>query len=107
MYLKDFDRNHKNGCKRFLDFWRKISDNKNSIGIIEYSNETNIYTLQYNKTYDKEYVALIYWGVTYFFPLLNTHEYKDENINFDDEITDRNLFDLFKLLNNKKNFYVV
>ena len=107
MYLKNFDRNHRNGCKRFLDFWRKVSNNKISVGIIDYSNETNIYTLQYNQSDDKEYVSLICGGVTYFFPLLNTPEYKDENINFDDEITDSNLSDLFKLLNNKKNFYVV
>ena len=110
MFYTEFDRNHKNGCKRFLEFWRKVSEDKKCIKIINLSDETDLYTLEYG--YDEleedpfyvEYIYLVDNGVTLYFPLLTI---SDEKVNFDDEILKTNLLKLFKLLNNKKNFKLI
>ena len=103
MNYTDFDRYHKNGCARFIDFWKEISNNKNSIKILD--NKINIiYTLGYGNSEDKEYMYLVDKGITLYFPLLTISE---DKVIFDDEIVDSNLNDLFKLLNNKKNFSTI
>ena len=104
MNYTDFDRYRKNGCIRFLSYWRKISEDKSCIRIIDNSNTDKMYSLEYGKTEDKEYVFLIDEGITLYFPLLTI---PDDKIIFDDEIVNSNLSNLFKLLNNKKNFTIV
>lgn len=106
MYSKDFDRNHRNGCKRFLDFWRKVSEKKINITIISNLNSTKLYSLEYNDKDGEQFISLVDGGITFFFPLLDIPEEGNDTINFDDEIVESNLNALFKLLNNKKNFNI-
>lgn len=107
MIYTDFNRNCKNGAMRFINFWRKISEKKISIKIIDKSDTNNLYTLEYQETEGKQYISLIDKGITLYFPLLTIPEGKEDKIVFDDEIVESNLTDLFKLLNNKKNFIIV
>ena len=105
MNYTELDKYHKNGCKRFLEFWRKVTEDKESIKIIDLSDETDLYTLEYKKSEeDGEYIYLVDNGITLYFPLLTI---SDEKINFDEEILETNLLKLFKLLNNKKNFKLI
>ena len=104
MTYKDLDRRSRNGSKRFLDFWRKITKDKECIKIIDSSDDTNLYTLQYCTENDTSYISLVDSGVTFYFPLLTV---ADDKINFDDEILESNLLKLFSLLNNKKNFKLI
>lgn len=104
MHINDFDRNHKNGCSRFLDFWKFVTTNKNSIHIVSNIDDCRLYTLAYETSDEKEYISLVDGGVTFFFPLLDIPEEGYSTIEFDDEIVKNNLLDLFKILNNKKNF---
>ena len=107
MIYTDFNRNSRNGAMRFIDFWRKISEKKISIKIIDNSDNNNLYTLEYQETDGKQYISLVDKGITLYFPLLTIPEGKEDKIVFDDEIVESNLTDLFKLLNNKKNFTIV
>ena len=106
MFIEDFDRAHKNGCLRFIEFWIKVSENKGHIGIIENSDDPKMYTLEYHNDNDKEYVMLIDGGVSFFFPLYIVTD-KEPIVNFSEDIVDSNLLSLFKLLNNKKNFKII
>ena len=104
MNYTDFDRNHKNGFKRFMKYWRKVSEEKSVVMIFNNCIDDNIYTIQYCNDDDNEYISLIDRGVTFYFPMLTLKEDKESIINFDPEIVSSNLSDLIKLLNNKKNF---
>ena len=104
MTYKDLDKRHKNGGCRFLEYWRKITKDKECIKIIDSSDDTNLYTLQYCTEDNTEYISLVDSGVTFYFPLLTI---SDDKINFDDEILESNLLKLFSLLNNKKNFKLI
>ena len=42
MIYTDFNRNSRNGAMRFIDFWRKISEKKISIKIIDNSDNNNL-----------------------------------------------------------------
>ena len=107
MNYTEFDRSHKNGAIRFINFWRSISEKKISIKIIDNKDDTNIYTLEYSESDDKQYISLVDKGITLYFPLLTISEGKEDQIHFDEEIVESNLKDLFKLLNNKKNFTII
>lgn len=103
MNYTGLDKRHKNGGKRFIDLWKEISDNHRCIKIVDLSDDTDLYTLQYNKAAEgDEYISLVDGGVTLYFPLMTISD--ESKINFDDEILDTNLMKLFSLLNNKKNF---
>ena len=104
MTYLDLDKRHRNGSKRFLDFWRSLNKDNDCIKIIDISDDTNLYTLHYYNEEDNEYISLIDSGVTFYFPVLTVG---DDKINFDDEILESNLLKLFSLLNNKKNFKLI
>ena len=53
MNYTDFDRYHKNGCIRFIDYWKEVSANKNSIKILDNWDTDRIYALEYGNTDNK------------------------------------------------------
>jgi hypothetical protein len=106
MFIEDFDRTHKNGCLRFIEFWKKVSNEKGCIKIIENADDLKIYALEYHNDEDKEYIVLVDGGVSFFFPIYPDTD-GEININFSEDIVESNLASLFKLLNNKKNFHTV
>ena len=106
MFIEDFDRTHKNGCLRFIEFWKKVSEDKNYIRIIENSDDPKMYTLEYCTEDDKEYVMLVDGGASFFFPVYPETN-KKITVNFSEDIVNSNLELLFKILNNKKNFRVL
>lgn len=106
MYINELDKRHRTGGKRFLEYWRIITEDRKTIGIIDVEDDNTRYTLEYNETIEgDDFISLVDCGITLYFPLMTISN--DEKINFDDDILETNLLKLFGLLNNKKNFKLV
>lgn len=111
----DMNRNYKNGCRRFVEYWKKINENFTHL-TISAKIQDDTYVLEYkykDGVSDVDYMVLTRYsgdhgvGDAMYFPLISP----DYNIDsvlattaFDNECED--LFLLFKLLNNKKNYII-
>lgn len=113
-FYSDFDRKHRTGCLRFIEYWNEISAGTYTTIKISPINALKTKYGDYeitigmdNENANKFIVLIVPDGKKFYFPLIDasttdiTTKYE-----FNDNIVEEYLNNLFALLNNKNNFIV-